>query len=242
MSYMLAFEDVYGGYGRTPVLRGLTFQVAKGQVYGIIGPNGSGKTTLLNAIVGLIQIDEGVIRLDGREITHLTPDQRCRMGIGRTFQIPRPFSRMTVFENVLAAAVFGARMSEGEGRKAAAFALETTGLGELRGKPAGSLSLLDRKRLEIARAIGTAPRLLLLDEVAAGLTSAETEEVVSLVGRLRASGYTIIWIEHIVDAMMKAADQMMCLAEGRCAIQGIPLDVISSREVERLYLGVGNDE
>ena len=241
MGDILVFDNVTAGYGRTRVLNGLSFAVPAGQVYGVIGPNGSGKTTMLNALAGLILPTGGAITFDGTDITRMPPHRRCRLGIGRTFQIPRPFERMSVYENVLAAAMFGAGKAEPAGREAALEALELTALAEKRELRAGRLTLLDRKRLEIARAIGTGPRLLLLDEVAAGLTSAEREYVVRLVGGLKERGYTIIWIEHIIDMMVNATDHLLCMAEGRCAVHGLPMEVMRSREVETLYLGVEAD-
>lgn len=238
METVLSFENVYAGYGRTNVLDGLSFTMEKGRVFGVIGPNGSGKTTMLNALAGLIQPTAGRILFQDRDITRLPPFARCRLGIGRTFQIPRPFGRMTVFENVLTAAVFGAGMNESEGGKAAWAALKRTGLADRAETPAETLTLLDRKRLEIARAIGTSPVLLLLDEVAAGLTSAEVQDVMALVRQLKDEGYSIIWIEHVMEAMIGATDQLMCVAEGRCLALGEAQQVLSSKAVEQVYLGV----
>ena len=211
-------------------------------MYGIIGPNGSGKTTVFNTLAGLIQPSSGRICFEGKDITAVPTHLRCRMGIGRTFQIPRPFERMSVYENVLSAAVFGSGCSEHAGREIALSVLEFTGLGEKREQRAGMLTLLDRKRLEIARAIGTGPKLLLLDEVAAGLTSREIDDVIVLVQRLKRRGYTIIWIEHIIETMIRATDCLLCIAEGRCVIQGKPMEVMQSKEVEKLYLGVEMSE
>ncbi|MBR6186969.1 MAG: ABC transporter ATP-binding protein [Clostridia bacterium] len=238
METVLAFENVYAGYGRTNVLDGLSFTMEKGRVFGVIGPNGSGKTTMLNALAGLIRPTKGRILFSGKDITRLAPDARCRMGIGRTFQIPRPFGRMTVFENVLTAAVFGAGLPESEGGRAAMRALRITDLMDKAEALSDSLTLLDRKRLEIARALGMSPALLLLDEVAAGLTSLEVQAVMALVKRLKEEGSSIIWIEHVMEAMMGAADQLMCVAEGRCLALGDPEAVLSSRAVKQIYLGV----
>ena len=239
---MLSFEEVHAGYGKIHVLDGLSFEVERGQVFGIIGPNGSGKTTILNALTGLIRPTSGTIRLDGEDITPLAIDARCRLGIGRTFQIPRPFEGMTVYENVLVAAAFGTGHSERESREPSLDVLRATGLYDKRNLLSGALTLLDRKRLEIARAIVARPRLVLLDEVAAGLTSAEVEDVIALVLHLKQAGFTIVWIEHIIETMLRAADRLMCVAEGRCAVIGEPLEVMQSQVVEELYLGKEADD
>ena len=237
METILAFDNVHAGYGRINVLNGLSFEVGRGMVWGVIGPNGSGKTTMLNAIMGMIRLNSGVIRVEGRDISRLSPDARCRFGIGRTFQIPRPFARMTVFENVLVSAVFGAGQSEAAGRVPALEVLRFTGLYDKRDVISGKLTLLDLKRLEIARSIVARPKLLLLDEVAAGLTSAEVEDVMAIVAKLKAAGFTIVWIEHIIEAMVKATDYLMCIAEGRCVVVDQPMAVMQSQVVKELYLG-----
>lgn len=237
METILTFDGVHAGYGRIHVLNGLSFEVERGTVFGVIGPNGSGKTTMLNAIMGMIPLSSGRIELEGRDVSRLTADARCRLGIGRTFQIPRPFVRMTVFENVLVSAVFGARMSESAAREPALEVLRFTGLYDKREVISGRLTLLDLKRLEIARAIVARPSLLLLDEVAAGLTGAEVEDVMAIVARLKDAGFTIVWIEHIIEAMVRATDHLMCISEGRCVMAGAPMQVMKSRIVEELYLG-----
>lgn len=237
MDEMLVFDQVFAGYDRTSVLNGLSFDVKRGEVFGVIGPNGGGKTTMLNALTGLIRPTSGSILLDERDISALSVDARCKLGIGRTFQIPRPFVRMSVYENVLVSAVFGGGLTERLGREPALDVLRMTGLYDRRETISGELTLLDRKRLEIARAIVSRPRLLLLDEVAAGLTAAEVEDVIALVGRLKKIGFTIIWIEHIIETMIRSADRLMCISGGRCAAVGAPLEVMHSRIVEELYLG-----
>lgn len=237
MEAMLEFDMVRAGYGRINVLNDLSFTVEQGQVLGVIGPNGSGKTTMLNALTGIIRPTAGSIRLDGQDIGRLSVDARCRRGIGRTFQIPRPFTRMTVYENVLVAAAFGSGQPERACHEPTLEVLRATGLYEKRDVPSGALMLLDRKRLEIARAIVARPRLLLLDEVAAGLTSAEVEDVIDIVARLKGAGFTIVWIEHIIETMLRATDRLMCMAGGRCAVVGDPVEVMNSQEVAELYLG-----
>lgn len=241
METMLSFEGVRAGYGRINVLDGLSFEVERGEVFGVIGPNGSGKTTMLNALTGLIRLTEGAICLDGKNISSMTVDARCRLGIGRTFQIPRPFGRMTVYENVLVSAVFGAGLSERASKEPVREVLRVCGLFKKKDIPSHALTLLDRKRLEIARAIVARPRLLLLDEVAAGLTSAEVNDVIEIVARLKEAGFTIVWIEHIIETMLKATDRLMCMTEGRCALVGDPHAVMGSQEVEDLYLGKSED-
>lgn len=237
METMLAFEAVSAGYGRTNVLNGLTFEVRRGEVLGVIGPNGSGKTTMFNALTGIIRLNAGKIVMEGQDISRLSVDARSRRGIRRTFQIPRPFSRMTVFENVLVACAFGAGVSERASVDPTNDVLRVCGLTDKRDAPAGSLTLIDRKRLEIARAIVSRPKLLLLDEAAAGLSSAEVHEVVEIVEWLRSAGFTVIWIEHIIETILTATDRLMCMAEGSCAVVGDPREVLASDEVERLYLG-----
>ena len=173
MGNILTFEHIDAGYGRVQILHDLSFSVEEGEVYGVIGPNGCGKTTMFNALIGLIIPNKGTITFNGQNVTKMKPDKRCHLGIGRTYQVPRPFEGMSVYENVLVAAVHGANHNEKTGREVALKSLELTELYDKREILAGELTLLDRKRLEIARALGTEPKLLLLDEVAAGLTEAE---------------------------------------------------------------------
>ena len=242
MDTILALKNVNAGYGRINVLDGFSMQVKRGQTLGVIGPNGSGKTTMINTLSGLIRPTRGVILFEGRDITRMPPDIRCRIGIGRTFQVPRPFERMKVFDNVLVAAAYGNGGTKHENWKRAEQSLEITGLSARKDQPAGELTLLARKRLEIARAIATNPGLLLLDEIAAGLTSEEVRVVLRIVSELKQKGLTIIWIEHIMETMQEAADELICMAEGRNIISGTPDEVLRSEEVIRLYLGAATEE
>lgn len=242
MDQLLVFDNINAGYGKIRILNGLSFEVNKGEVFGVIGPNGSGKTTMFNALLGLIKPTGGKIIFDGEDITRLSANKRCLKGLGRTFQIPKPFENMSVYENVLVAEVHGARRPEPIGRGDALDILKMTGLYDKREMRSGELTLLDRKRLEVARAIGTAPKLLLLDEVAAGLTDAEVKDIMKLVASLKEAGFTIIWIEHIIETMVNATDRLMCMSEGKNVVCGIPKEVISSKIVEELYLGAEEDE
>ncbi len=241
METLLSFHQIHAGYGRVKVLSGLSFEVYRGEVFGVIGPNGCGKTTMLNALIGLNNIYCGEILFDGCDITKKSANDRCRMGIGRTYQVPRPFEGMSVYENVLVAAVHGAGYSEREGEAVSIDALKLTGLYEKRKTRAGELTLLDRKRLEIARALGTEPKLLLLDEVAAGRTEAEVSDVMKMVADLKASGYTMVWIEHVIQTMVEATDRLMCMSDGACLLAGEPAEVMNSKLVEDVYLGVEED-
>ncbi len=241
MDNILEIKDVYAGYNRIQILRSLSFEVERGTVCGVIGPNGSGKTTMFNALIGLIRLQAGKIFFDGADITSASSSKRCRMGIGRTFQTPRPFESLDVYENVIVAAIHGAGLSEKDAREMATRALEATGLSDKRGVPAKDLSLLDRKKLEVARAIGTAPKLLLLDEIAAGLNDSEVKGVMKMVARLKEEGYSIIWVEHIIETMVGSTDKLICMAEGSVLISGDPETVIGSKEVEKLYLGIDDN-
>jgi len=242
MSNILSFENVSSGYTNIRVLDNLSFDVVEGEVFGVIGPNGCGKTTMLNTLAGLVKCSDGRIVFEGKDISKLPPFVRCSLGIGRTFQVPRPFEKMSVMENVLVASVHGAGLSKREGEKKAMEVLERVGMKDSIRVRAGELTLLDRKRLEIARALGSAPKLLLLDEVAAGLTELEVKEVMNLVDELKKEKLTIVWIEHILETMLKSADRLMCMAEGKSAIIGEPKSVIESKIVEELYLGAREDD
>ncbi len=242
MDNILTFENVDAGYGRVQILHDLSFEVKQGEVCGVIGPNGCGKTTMFNALIGLIIPTAGKITFDGKDVTKMAANARCNLGIGRTYQVPRPFEGMSVFENVLVAAVHGAKHSEHDGRKVALEALELTGLYDKREIISGELTLLDRKRLEIARALGTEPKLLLLDEVAAGLTEAEVGDVMKMVADLKAAKYSIIWIEHVIQTMVQSTDHLLCMAEGHNLIYGNPLEVMNSKEVEEVYLGAEEED
>jgi len=234
---LLEVNGVHKAYGSTAVIRGLDLQVAEGEFVGVIGPNGAGKTTAFGLIAGHLRCDSGTVRLDGADITALSADQRCRAGIARTFQIPQPFVGMTVYENALVAATYGAGLRAAAARDAARDALDRCGLLPVGDAPAAGLRLLQRKRLEVARALATRPRVLLLDEVGGGLTDAEVRELLDLVTEVHARGVTVLWIEHLVHALVFVARRLVVLTEGRLLADGAPQEVIASREVRESYLG-----
>ena len=234
---LLELRQVSKAYGRTPVIRGLDLAVDEGEFVGVIGPNGAGKTTAFGLIAGHLRCDAGSVWLAGHDVTALGADARCRAGIGRTFQIPQPFAGLTVYENALVAATFGAGFHGGRAAAAACVALGRCGLADAGNQPAASLSLLQRKRLELARALATRPRLLLLDEVGGGLTDEEVHQLVGLVREIHAQGVTVLWIEHQVHALVSAARRLVVLTEGTVLADGPPREVISSRVVRETYLG-----
>ena len=242
MGKILTVENLHVAYGKFKVIHTLSFDVEEGEVLGIIGPNGAGKTTLMNAICGLVLPYEGKIFYSGHDITKASPDVRCNRGIGRTYQIPKPYEGLTVFENVLVAASYGRKRGERASIPDAKAVLKQTGLYDKGNIVAGTLPLLDRKRLEVARALASEPKLLLLDEVAAGLTDAEVHEIMELVEQLKNMGITIVWIEHVIKTMAESTDKLLCLAVGTKLIYGDPADVMNSAEVEEVYLGASDDE
>jgi branched-chain amino acid transport system ATP-binding protein len=236
---LLEVHGLRKAFGRVVVADDLTFSVAPGEAVGIVGPNGAGKTSLLNLITGTLRADSGGIVLDGTPIERLSAHARARLGIGRTYQVPQPFSGMTVFEN----AALGSTAAGGlRGRSADEAAVEALARSGLIGKanvPAGSLRLIDRKRLELARALAVRPRVLLLDEIAGGLTEAETTTLTAEIARLRSEGVTILWIEHVVHALLSVVDRLIATNFGRMLIDGEPRAVMASPSVQAVYLGQG---
>ena len=235
---LLELSAVAKSYGALRVIDDLTLGLAEGEALGVIGPNGAGKTTMFNLISGNVAPVAGRVRFHGRDITGLNPAARCKAGIGRTYQIPNPFGGMTVFENVLVGATFGANRSERDGTPVALAVLERTGLAALADRLAGSLPLLDRKRLELARALATEPSLLLLDEIAGGLAEHEIHHLTEIISEIRAEGIAIVWIEHVVHALMAVVDRIAVMNFGTLLIEGPPESVMSDAKVRSVYLGV----
>jgi branched-chain amino acid transport system ATP-binding protein len=241
MSALLEVGGLRKRFGAIVVADDVTFSLESGQCLGMIGPNGAGKSSVFNLIAGTIPADGGTIRFEGRDLGRVPAHLRARRGIVRAFQIPQPFPHLTVYENVLAAASFGAGRS---GAAAAASTLEvlgTMGLAAKSGTPAGRLPLLDRKRLELGKAVASCAKVLLLDEIAAGLTEPEVEELVALVRSLKTS-HGIIWIEHIPHALRAVADRIMVLHFGKNVLEGPPAEVMTSRLVREIYMGFRADD
>jgi branched-chain amino acid transport system ATP-binding protein len=234
---LLCLEGIGKRFGRVTVASSLSMSIDRDQVVGIVGPNGAGKTSLFSLISGDLSPDTGRVVFAGRDVTSLDVAHRCRLGIGRTYQVPRAFEHMTVFENVLVAACEGAALRGQEAYELAASVLERTRLLGEANRRALFLTLLERKRLELARALATRPRLLLLDEVAGGLTDPEVAELVGIVSRIRDDGITIVWIEHVVRALTSTVDRLLCLAGGRIVADGKPAEVLASSAVMEVYLG-----
>ncbi|MHB1496936.1 MAG: ABC transporter ATP-binding protein [Acidimicrobiales bacterium] len=239
---LLELDCVTKRFGRVTVAESLSLEVAETELLGVVGPNGAGKTSLFSIISGDLEPDEGRVVFAGQVINRLGSASRCRLGIGRTYQVPRPFERMTVFENVLVAAQEGAGLRGRASGEQAYSSLETTGLAADANRPAGSLGLLSRKRLEMARALATRPRLLLLDEVAAGLTDPEVSELVAIVrwARSGASGaqpVAVVWVEHVVRALSGTTDRLICLDSGSVIADGRPEDVLADPAVRDVFLG-----
>ena len=235
---LLEVAGLKKSFGSIIVADDLDLAIAPGEAVGIIGPNGAGKTTLFNLIAGGLAPTAGSIRFDGRNLLGVTPQGRCRAGIGRTHQIPQPFDKLTVFENLLVGAVYGRRKTEAEVAQSCGEILERLGLLKRANTLAGSLTLLERKRLEMARAIATAPRLLLLDEIAGGLTEGECGELVATIRDIRQTGVAILWIEHVVHALLAVIDRLVVLNFGRKIAEGIPREVMQLPEVHQIYIGI----
>jgi branched-chain amino acid transport system ATP-binding protein len=234
---VLAGRGLSKRYGDLPVLRDVDFAVAPGEAVGIVGPNGAGKTTLLSVLAGSVRPSAGTVLIDGQDATRFSPAQRCRRGVGRAFQVPRPFGGMTVLENVIVGASFGTRLSRTAAYERCVEVLALCGLIDLANRRAEDLGLLSRKRLELARSLATNPRVLLLDEIGSGLTDAEADELVATITQLRRFGTSIVWIEHIVHVLVRVVSRLVCMDAGRVIADGDPAEVLSDAVVIDAYLG-----
>ncbi len=237
MTEILVVSELCKSFGALRVADRISFVVRQGEILGIIGPNGAGKTTLFGLLAGNISADSGNIEFDGADVTRSPAHDRARGGLARTYQIPRPFTHMTVFDNLLVAARFGGNMDEAEAATWVERVIAALGLRAERNTLAGRLPLLMRKRHELARALAMRPKLILVDEVAAGLTDAEVVQFITLIRGIRNSGITVVWIEHVMKTMLTATDRLIVLDAGRLLVSGPPQEVINTSEVRRVYLG-----
>ncbi len=240
MTALLQIADLNKRYGAVVVADGLTLELERNECLGLIGPNGAGKSSLFNMLTGVIAQDAGSIRFDGRELGRGACYTRARLGIVRAFQIPQPFAHLSVYENILTAAHYGANLSGREAQDWSRDVLATTGLLAKADQHAGSLRLLDRKRLELAKAIASRAKLLLLDEIAGGLAEHEVTALVDLIVRLKAD-HAIIWIEHIPHALQAVADRILVMHFGRKLLEGPPAEVMASTIVREIYMGIPAD-
>jgi branched-chain amino acid transport system ATP-binding protein len=241
MAPALEFQRISKRFGAIVVADNIDLSLANGEALGIIGPNGAGKTTLFAIATGAIAPERGRILFAGEDITRLKPEHRCRLGLARSFQVPQPFGGMTVFENLVVAAAFAGRRRERDVYTRCVELLDRCGLNDKANRLAGALPLLDRKRLELARALASNPRVLLLDEVAGGLTEPECVTLVALIKQIRAHGVSIIWIEHVVHALLEIVDRLLVLHQGRFIAEGEPHAVIRSSAVREIYMGIPAD-
>jgi len=242
MSKILQLQQLSRSFGAITVADELTYELEEGEALGVIGPNGAGKTSMFNLITGTLNADGGRIMFQGEDVTRFSAARRSRMGIARSFQVPQPFSHMTVFENAMIAATQAAGLSGRQAEQQSLNVLEQTGLMARANKAAGQLTLLDRKRLELTRALCARPRLLLLDEIAGGLTEAECSALVDTIKQIHASGVSIIWIEHVVHALMAVVDRLIVIDFGKQIADGEPQAIMRSPAVQEIYLGIEANE
>lgn len=236
-STVLRSDGISMAFGDYKVLNDISLRFQSGEIVGILGPNGAGKTTYMNLLTGALRPTTGSVHLLEEDVTKLGTAARCRSGLGRTHQVPRPFLGMTAFENVLVAVNNGRAVPVVDPVATAWDVLEETGLADVANRRAETLGLLDRKRLELSRALATYPKVLLLDEIGGGLTEPEGDALVALVRKIHARGVTIIWIEHIMRLLLETCDRLVCMAGGEVLADGTPQEVIKSPAVQVAYFG-----
>jgi branched-chain amino acid transport system ATP-binding protein len=241
MAAILELKNLSKSFGAIVVADALSYELASGEALGVIGPNGAGKTSMFNLITGTVPADGGEIVYNGNPINRLGAAQRSRAGIARSFQIPQPFGGMTVFENMMVAASQGTHQSSAEANAHCLDVLDQTGLIDKANTLAGQITLLERKRLELARALCARPKLLLLDEIAGGLTEQECQSLVATIRDIRSTGVSIIWIEHIVHALLAVVDRLIVIDFGKKIAEGEPHAIMASQEVREIYMGIDAD-
>ena len=241
MAPILQLQGLSKSFGAVTVADDLSYEMQSGEALGIIGPNGAGKTTMFNLITGTLSPDKGLVYFQGKDVTKLSAARRCRSGMARSFQVPQPFSGMTVFENAMIAATQAAGLSGRKAEQSCLIILEQTGLLNKANVLAGSLKLLGRKRLELTRALCAKPKLLMLDEIAGGLTEAECVSLVQTIKDIRLGNVSIIWIEHVVHALIAVVDRLIVIDFGKKIADGIPKDIMATKEVQEIYLGIEVD-
>jgi branched-chain amino acid transport system ATP-binding protein len=240
MSVLLQTENISKHFGGFAALAGVSFTLSQGERFGVIGPNGSGKTTLMNCIGGALYGDSGSIRFDGTDVTRMPAWKRARLGIARSFQVPKPFSTLSVMDNVCVAVEYAAghsRHAKQTPRERSAEILERMHLVQKTDVLAGALTQVELRKLELARALATQPRILILDEVMAGLSATEVDEMLDIVMDINAQGVTIIMIEHIMRAIMRFSSRVMCLDAGTIIAEGAPEAIVNDDSVRKIYLG-----
>lgn len=241
MAAILRLDRLAKSFGAVKVADDLSYELAKGEALGVIGPNGAGKTSMFNLITGTLAPDRGQVHFDGQDVTGLSAARRCRAGMARSFQVPQPFAGMTVFENAMIAATQAAGLSGIEAENQCLTVLDQTGLLPKANVLAGSLTLLERKRLELTRALCARPKLLLLDEIAGGLTEAECTALVQTIKDIHATGVSIVWIEHVVHALLAVVDRLIVIDFGKKIADGEPEVIMQNPDVQGIYLGIEAD-
>lgn len=234
---ILVVTELRKDFGRVRAIDGVSFRIEKGEAVGLIGPNGAGKTTLLNLVAGVYEPDRGTICFNGTDITRHSPFRRCRLGISRTYQVPRPFGSLSVFENLMVAALHGGNLDRDAASRHSREVLNLTGLSHRKQDSAADLSIADRRLLELGRALATCPQLILLDEVASGLNVEEFERIRKVLQQINERGTTMLWIEHSPGLILRGVRRIIFLAEGRSLFSTTPEEFLTRQEVVDRYLG-----
>jgi len=237
MSALLKIGGLSKSFGGFAALTDVSLEVAQGERFGLIGPNGSGKTTLINCVSGLLRNDGGSIQFEGQDISSLPAYQRARKGIARSFQVPRPFHTMTVLENLLVPSAYVVHLKDADGEARAMELLKSIGLADKASAHPGQLSQVELRKLELARAMAAQPKLLISDEAMAGLAGNEVDEVLAILFKLNESGITVIMIEHIMQAVMRFSQRVICLDAGKIICEGAPAEIVKNTDVQKAYLG-----